>query len=189
MILFDYILGRLRKEDAGGGGTGLTPAKSIVENNGSIELQNDEATPSAFSIYGTDKDGIRGYHPLFELGGMGGEFQWKEDLTLSTSNSSTYTEKLKLTTTNLPASDYAIFYVVQVSTSDTDMEWRVQLNDTEDIVESAHTNGQFTIFSGFRVKTLSGVNTIDVDYNNAGGGQARIKNVTLFVFQVPENNL
>lgn len=189
MIFFDYILGRIRKKDGdGGGGVGLTPNNSLIEVGGTfVELNNDEASPGNFKAYGTNGSGVKGWFGLPEMGGMGAYFQWAEDDTESSTTSGLYQEKLKLTTTNLPAHDYAIFWVASVRTSDTDMQWRVQLNDATDVVVSNHSNGQSSVFSGFKVLPLSGVNEIDIDYNDAGGGTAYIKDARLFIFQVPEN--
>lgn len=118
---------------------------------------------------------------------------YKEELSSSSTTSTSWQNKLTKAMTNMPAGDYEVSasFLTQVSSGQTEV--RVQLNDTTDLMpatvywgDNATTSSGAWVTSGFIKKaTMSaGTNTIDVDYQQASSGTAYIKEVRLSVKQI-----
>lgn len=104
-------------------------------------------------------------------------FKQVEDLTQSQTNSTTFVEKLKLTTDSVEAGTYRIglSYNWSHEVNDTNSRVRVQLDDTTDIftMESEPQDAgldQMLPRSGFAYVVLtSGVHEIDIDFATENG--------------------
>ena len=114
-----------------------------------------------------------------------------EDDTESTTSSSTFQQKSRLTTPDLPTGNYMLLYkaVVSGSANGTKGEVQIEQNDTAQIdlltLISGSASGQQS-FSGFKVFLgLSGVNTFDIDYRKTGGsGSIAISRTRLIFFRI-----
>ena len=121
-------------------------------------------------------------------------FQQAESLAESSTTSLTYIQKLRLTTTSLPAGDYMVQWSFEYSQqSNTEAcESRIQVDDTTILGEYAgapnisYAQGGYYPAGGFAITTLTaGIHTIDVDYaSSASNKSAYIKNVRLSIWRV-----
>ena len=106
-------------------------------------------------------------------GDFGTEFNFNEDEAEESTNSTTYIEKLKLTTTNIPAGDYVFEWYFEAKTpagSGKAMDVRVQVDDVTTSFESSQvdTRDFWVGRSGFDFVTLTaGVHEIDMDYRKS----------------------
>lgn len=106
---------------------------------------------------------------------FGAQFQQTSDETVSTTNSTTWQEKLKMTTTNLPSGTYRISWYCELNSTNgsTEVQAMVMLNDT--IVlgfcgEEPDDAANIIPFCGFHYRSLSGINTIDIDFRRQQNG-------------------
>jgi len=102
--------------------------------------------------------------------GGGGEFNPEYQQATSEGESSTTSEtyqlKLRLTTSSLPSGTYIIQWNYEIDGNGDHAESRVELNDTTELGFNRYDsslNGYISV-SGFALRSLSGVNTIDIDY-------------------------
>lgn len=128
--------------------------------------------------------------PQGPAGGVSEYYFDSSDGTSSTTSGS-YQQKLRLTTPSLPSGDYEIAWYYEVYTSDLDMNHRVQLNDSTTLAEGEHTSADegdkhyWEPQSGFYIaESISGVQNIDIDYNDDGGGTAQIRRARLKIMKV-----
>jgi hypothetical protein len=124
---------------------------------------------------------------------FGSEYHYAESLTESSTTVGSYQEKLKLTTGSIPAGDYKITWSAEVKTSDKDMRYQCQLDDTIKINVGDHSDwddgvtddSYYIPVGGFAKVTLtSGVHTIDIDYHDQGGGTAYIEEARIEIYRV-----
>lgn len=124
---------------------------------------------------------------------FGSEYHFAESEGEETTILGTYQQKLKLTTSVLPAGDYHIEWTAEIKTSDNDMLARCQVDDTTIINEVEHSEGPleesgypyYTVVSGFRKLTLTNAaHDIDIDYNDNGGGTAFIRRARITLWRV-----
>ena len=123
---------------------------------------------------------------------FGSEYQTNEDSTEDSTTSSTYVNKVTITTTSLPAGDYRIgwYYNWRRSNTNKDFETRVRIDNTTDIGnhrQEAKDAGsdQIYVSSGHkRVTFTAGIHTIDIDYRSANGGTSFISNARLELWRV-----
>ena len=180
-----------------------------VEEISKVQLFDDETTPAAFVVDGSVRripvdikgdatlvgpqgpEGPQGPQgPAGPAGIFGSEFQFAESLGSSSTTSGVYQQKLRLTTTDLPNATYFLQWSFFLESTDRDNNARIQLNDSTTIKEyNIDINGDgdadaSNSISGFTIQTLSGVNNIDVDWNDAGGGTSTIRDVRLVLWRV-----
>lgn len=123
-------------------------------------------------------------------GYFGAELQWVESLTQSSTTSASWQEKLRLTTTSLPAGDYILLFsaIIEGSLSSTFVEVRLEEDDTTSLAEAGIAPGPASslVFSGHVVKSsYSGVHTFDIDWRrSSGGGQAYIESARLTLWRI-----
>lgn len=127
-------------------------------------------------------------------GSFGSEYHYAESEAESSTTSATYQEKLKLTTGSLPAGDYLIKWCAEVRTTDEDMNYRCQVDDSTIVNEAEHSLGSkgaegtydyYVTVGGFRELTLgAGVHTVDIDYNDSSGGTAFIRRARITVWRI-----
>ena len=110
------------------------------------------------------------------------------DNTESSTTSTTYTEKLTATTPTLYIGDkYAIFWYMEVRANlqNKNVEARVQVDDTTDIVEVEHEGNEWFPITGFGIYevTIEDTYQIDIDYR-AVDGTAYIRRARLLSYIV-----
>lgn len=85
-----------------------------VDADAVVSLENDEASPAALSVYGTDSTGARGWHPASEMGGI-----TPVTLTAKT-NYNTYTGDVYGDGTDAAATESGVtIRILQISASET----------------------------------------------------------------------
>ena len=110
------------------------------------------------------------------------------DDTLTSTTDSAYVEKLTTTTPTLYIGDkYVVFWYMEVRSNlqNKISEIRVQVDDTEDLVEVQHEGNEFLPITGFGVYTVTIEDTyqIDIDYR-AVSGTAYIRRARILSFIV-----
>ena len=117
-------------------------------------------------------------------------YEHAADDTVSTTISTTYIEKLKLTTSSLPAGDYRIGFSLELGNDNKRRsDFRVQVDDATTIAEAGspqtRNNNDYMAYSGFAVVTLTaGTHTVDVDFKR-DANTALIRRVRVEVYPVP----
>lgn len=122
---------------------------------------------------------------------FGSEFQKSESLGESTTSSTTYVQKLRLTTSSLPAGDYIIQWSADWAglSEDKVVAARIQQDDTTDLSETvmkikgSDGNGPYVSLAGHAIRTLSGVHTFDIDHKDISA-DSKIRNARLTLWRV-----
>lgn len=121
----------------------------------------------------------------------GNEYQYAESEGESSTTSGSFQNKVNLTTSALAGGDYRISWFYEVYTTDNDMNIRVQLDDTTNLTEHEHTSVDegdkhyWASHSGFMKVTLSAASHfIDIDWNDDGGGSAKIRRARLEIKKI-----
>lgn len=123
---------------------------------------------------------------------FGTEWQYAEDLTVSSTTSNTFIQKLRLTTSDLPSGNYLLTWDFSwnLSTKNDPFGAQIQLNDTtvlanlqshaidSDSVERYPAGGHVILTS------FSGVNTFDMDFRAVISGTAYIRDARLLLWRV-----
>ena len=119
------------------------------------------------------------------------DYQYAGSDAESTTTSTSYQQKLQLTTANLASGNYRIGYSVEVTNSDKAKraEVRVQIDDTETIAEAGTASlileNDYVVVAGFVVRALSaGVHNIDIDFR-AVEETAKVRRARLEIHAVP----
>ena len=124
---------------------------------------------------------------------FGSEFQQASSDAQSTTTSTTFQQKLRMTTGSLPSGTYRIawYYEYHLTSTSYDQRGRVQINDTitiQEIREESQDSGsdQWYPCGGFYYHTGSGVLNIDIDFcrSSSEGGTAYIRNARLEIWRV-----
>ncbi len=186
-----------------GGGT-IAANRTI---NLDINSLTADATPDGAADYVVTYDASATGHKkvlLNNLSGDGGgifgsELQEASSDALSSTTSTTFVQKLRLTTGSLPSGKYRIGWYYEWSSSATGNEFisRIQLNDTTTImthderapIQTGTPSPDLTIVyqqSGFHyVDSISGVQNIDLDYHSETSSMTvYIQNVALEIWRV-----
>ena len=106
------------------------------------------------------------------------QFHYAEDSSTSSTNSTSYQQKLRLTCSGLPTGNYRIGWTFQWrhSKSNTEFSQRIQVDDTNTIFEYQASPYVDTLYwqpvTGFYYYDVlvSGTHTIDLDYNSSNPG-------------------
>ena len=122
---------------------------------------------------------------------FGSEFHTAESSGVSTTTSSSFVQKIKITTASLPAGDYRIEWYAEQNTHKAFIETalRVQVDDTStctDYLEHYANADTYYGKSGWHVMTLSaGVHEIDLDHrtDSGSGAGSSIKNARLSIWR------
>jgi hypothetical protein len=118
-------------------------------------------------------------------------FDYAEDNTTSQTTSTTFQQKLRLTTDNIPGGEYVIHYSAELNITGgfSDMvSMQVQVDDTTTLAEfSDKTRYDFGAASGFARVTLStGIHNIDIDYRATSASYAaEIRRARIMLWKVP----
>lgn len=118
---------------------------------------------------------------------FGTHFNSEKDDTESSTTSTTYQEKLTLTTPSLDIDDeYIVFWYMEVKANlqNKIAAVRVQVDDTTDVLEVQHEGNEWVPITGFSIYTvtIAGTHDIDIDYR-AVDGTAYIRRARLLGFQ------
>ncbi len=115
-------------------------------------------------------------------------FEYADDDGESQTTSTTYIEKLKLTTSDLIAGDYLITYCAEVTITSgfKTVDVICDLDDVDELGQKrfdSQDDVEYMSFSGFKKKTLSaGIHTIDIDYKSAGSPEvAKIRRARIYI--------
>ena len=162
-------------------------AAGVVKSDSSGDISSETINTGFNKNFGT----VAGTVSEGDHSHAGGGFnrEYAESLGVSSTTASGYQQKLRLTTTSLPAGDYIISWSSDLGSDDDRQaaKMRVQLDDTTDLGESLmgefhDQEDTYTMQAGFAKKTLSGVHTIDVDFAiNADDSTANIRNVRILL--------
>ncbi len=105
----------------------------------------------------------------------------------SSTTSATYQQKLRLTTTSLVSGTYMIQYSWEMDGDNNHGFTRAQLNDATDLSEDRYDSSliDYIMISGFAIESLSGVNTIDIDFRaNSGGDTMLIRRARIALWRI-----
>jgi hypothetical protein len=163
----------------------------IVRNSEYLQtaITNGDATvKNENGIFITDI--MDGLYPLSQIDSESFQnLQVASDESESSTTSQQWQEKLKLTTTSLPSGEYRIgwyFEIAQTNIADT-VEARVELNDVSElcgVVKEVKDTSDWIPISGFyHDQSLSGVNTIDIDYRQQKGSTAKIRRARIEIWR------
>jgi len=117
---------------------------------------------------------ILDYSALGGGGVFGDEFSYAESEGNSTSTSSTYAQKVRLTTASLPSGDYLLQWSAEFNIDGGgDTQVRIEQNDTTTLGENTIDSSQdanYQTFAGIkRLSSISGVHTFDIDFRRSSG--------------------
>jgi hypothetical protein len=121
------------------------------------------------------------------------EFQETSNDGESSTTSSTWQQKLRLTTGSVPAGKYRIGWYLEGSGDDANIrfEYRVQIDDTTTIMEwhpgfpKKYSSGEWQVNGGHYYATLSAAShDIDLDYRNNDGNTTYIRRARLEIWRV-----
>lgn len=121
---------------------------------------------------------------------FGSNFQQESSDGESSTTSSTFQQKLRLTTSELPSGVYRIgFYYEWQKSGLSDFLSRVQVNDTTNISEGFEEavdagSDQWFVRGGFGYYSGSGVLNIDLDYAASGGDTSYIRRARLEIWRI-----
>ncbi len=119
-------------------------------------------------------------------GTFGSEFQEESAESESNTSSTSYQQKLRLTTDSLPSGTYRIGWSYEIDGNGDTSRARVELNDDDELsyYEYDSSLADFIQVSGFKYESLSGVNTIDIDYSMISSGEIDIRRARLEIWRV-----
>ena len=119
--------------------------------------------------------GLRGVTGISSAGQFGVGYQNAESLSSSTTTSTTYTNKVTLTTPSLPAGRYLVGFYSELTTDNASRSFGVRLGvDTASVIlaeisQKPGTAGEFTAFGGVVEVTLTAaVHTFEIDFKVSG---------------------
>ena len=154
------------------GATGAAGADGATGTQGTQGTQGDQGDPGPSGAQGEPGSG----------GDFGTEFQEVSDETETSTTSSSFILKLKMTTTNLPTGTYRIGWYYEGDSSDEDDTnlFHVRIDQevpslTHHGQNAANENNTFAPRSGFHYKTLTGVHEIEIEHQNSSIRRARIE--------------
>jgi len=126
---------------------------------------------------------------------FGSRYQYAASEGSSTTTSTTFQQKLRMTTSSLPAGDFRIGYYFEVSQDNGDKRFnaQVELNDTTLLAQNTSatnivtdTGDGFAQSGGFKEETLiAGVHTVDIDFRaTTDGGTIEIRRARIELWRV-----
>jgi len=167
-----------------------------LKNNASVlEVRNDaDAAFSklrAASPTGNDDVVTKAYGDVAYLAeAFGGLFEEAFDEDEDSTGSSSFQQKLRLTTSNLPLDNYLVFWYLEYYNSQNgrQAEAQIELNDTTQLGSSRiefFDPAFYVPFAGIAVlEATSGVKTIDLDYREVSGGTCYVRRARLAILNI-----
>lgn len=160
-----------------------------IRNSSHLKGSDDGGT--TLRTLKTDADGTLNIKIVSDeqIGNFGKSYAQNSSESESSTTSSTFQQKVRLTTPSLPSGTYRIgFYYEWQKTGLTDFKSQVQVNDSITIMEGFEEsvdsgNDQWFPRSGFGLYTGSGVLDIDLDYA-ANGDTSKIRRARLEIWRV-----
>jgi len=128
---------------------------------------------------------------VFLSGTLNQDPQYASDESEDTEDAGTWTQKLKLTTSELPAGTYLVQWSAEMKHSNTTLgnycKARVTMDDATEIGQSIWPYSVWHDFGGFRVYEVGSggsAHEIDIDFRMHGGGVASIQRARLMVWRI-----
>jgi len=172
------------------GDQGLTGSgSSITLENDNVTVTNTPHDTINFSDDFTVADNGDGSATISAVPNVfGTQFQQVSSLGISSTISDIFQTKLTLTTPSLPSGTYRIGWMMQYNNLSISnySDVRCQLNNVTTLSESLieHKDpSNYPDFVGFAYQSLSGVNTIDLDYR-ASGSTTNVRNARIELWRV-----
>lgn len=168
------------KGDTGGG------SNIVVQDDGVTVSGGPHDTINFVDMIATDAGG--GAADVTNL--FGSEYETAASEADSSTTSSSFVEKLKLTTASLTGGTYRIGWYCEINNTDNTgkINVQVQLDDTTnlaDVVFEPKDPNNFIMQSGFSEQVLSAAtHDIDIDFNQNGSGTAHIRKVRIEIWRV-----
>lgn len=168
-------------------------SKSINDNVVDSIVQSDGGNNSEInSVYNestnlvTSVNGMTG--SVVVTSTFGSDYLYVDSEGESATNSSTWQQKLRMTTPSLSGT-YRISWYSEITNSNTssDIGMRLQINDSTTISEiefEPEDSNAYEPQSGFYVTTLSGVQNIDMDFSGNGNGTGRIRRARIEIMRI-----
>jgi len=152
------------------------PTGSASGNEGDLFMRTDAGVGSLY----VNTDGTNTGWALVATGAVsvfGTEYTYGESLGNSSTTSSTYIQKLKVTTASVPAGDYVVMWAYEWNLNSTFNSFaaRVQVDDTTTLAEQVtepkdNAATQYRPSGGVAQVTLTAAShDIDIDFRRAGG--------------------
>jgi len=191
----DYISFQVRAATASVGtieaptNGGLTVTVSKIEGLVGNQGWQGEQGPFGGPQGALGSQGFQGFQGIQGNSSFGSEFQQASSDSQSSTTSSSWQQKLRLTTGNLPSGTYRIGWYCefwQSNRSDA-VQVQVQIDDTTTIMsvenEPKDLHDRFGS-GGFYYASLSGVTQIDMDYRQQRGSTAYIRRARIEIWRV-----
>ena len=120
------------------------------------------------------------------ISGFGSNFAYTQSEGESSTSSTTYQQKLRMTTPSLTGAYYYIGWTYEYTGDGDPIHTQVDLNDgTQCGYHYSDSHEEYQRVSGFCIKYLSGVNTIDVDFRaDNSRDTVYIRRVTIILWRV-----
>ena len=171
--------------------TGPNGLVSVVDDAGTKRLAID---PGSSAIVGPEgPQGPQGPQgPPGPAGIFGSEFHYIESIPQSSTTSTGWQEKLRLTTSSLPSGRYWCVFSAELRNSSDEAAAmaRFQINDTSTVGENGISFGddspnQYGVFFGQEdLGTISGVNDFTIDWRQQSGGTAFIRRAKITLWRI-----
>jgi len=168
-------------------------AKSLLSATTSIDIYGSLA-PTSGQVLTATSSTVAEWQDASGGGGVyGSEVQYNSSESYSSTTSTSWQQKLRLTTSSLPSGVYKIewYYEWGYSSTSRDFKGRVQINDSTTIMEHREEpqdsgSDQYRPLCGFYyAESLSGVKNIDLDYcSGSSGYTSRIRRARLSIFRI-----
>jgi hypothetical protein len=120
-------------------------------------------------------------------GSFGTEFHEASSEGENTTTSSSYQQKLRLTTSDLPSGTYYIQWYYEIEGDGRKAHSRVELDDTTELHYNVYDSSiaGYIGVSGFKIESsFSGVHTIDIDWRSNGSDDIDIRRARLTLWRI-----
>ena len=117
------------------------------------------------------------------------EYYYAESEAVSSTTSTQFQQKLRLTTGSLSGGDYRInwSYAYSTTNNNRDMAVQIEIDDTT-VIHDINPDGRSNNYAqsgGFKLVTItSGIHTIDLDFRRVGNTTARLRHARLDIWKV-----
>jgi hypothetical protein len=167
-------------------------AKSLLSATTSVDIYGSSA-PTSGQVLTATSSTVAEWQDASGGGVYGSQIQYGSSESYSSTTSTSWQQKLRLTTSSLPSGVYKIewYYEWGYSSTSRDFIGRVQINDSTTIMEHREEpqdsgSDQYRPGNGFYyAPSLSGVTNIDLDYcTSSSGYTSRIRRARLSIFRI-----